>query len=41
MSQENKDVVTRWFGEYWGKGNPDVVDELGAELQQLGVVPQQ
>lgn len=31
MSQENKEVVTRWFTEYWGKGNPEIVDELGAD----------
>jgi predicted ester cyclase len=29
--QENKTIVTRWFTEYWGKGNPEIVDELGAD----------
>jgi predicted ester cyclase len=29
MSQENKAIVTRWFEEYWGKGNVAIVDELG------------
>lgn len=28
---ENKAVVARWFGEFWGNPwNPDVVDELAA-----------
>jgi predicted ester cyclase len=31
VSQQNKEIVTRWFGEYWGKGNPDIVDELRAD----------
>lgn len=31
MSEENKAIVTRWFNEYWGKGNDAVVDELGAD----------
>lgn len=32
MSQQNKDIVIRWVGEVWNwKGNPDVIDELGAE----------
>ncbi len=31
MSEENKAIVTRWFTEYWAKGNPEIVDELGAE----------
>jgi SnoaL-like polyketide cyclase len=31
MSQENKDIVCRWFKEFWGNPcNPDVVDQLGA-----------
>lgn len=29
--EENKAIVTRWFTEYWAKGNPQIVDELGAE----------
>jgi steroid delta-isomerase-like uncharacterized protein len=31
MSEENKAIVIRWFTEYWAKGNPEIVDELGAE----------
>ena len=31
MAIQNKEVVDRWFTEYWGELNPDVVDELGAE----------
>lgn len=31
MSQENKELVTRWFTEYWGNLNPDIVDELAAD----------
>lgn len=31
MIDENKAIVTRWFDEYWGKGNPAIVDELGAD----------
>ncbi len=23
--------MTRWLTEYWGKGNPEIVDELGAD----------
>ncbi|WP_431921179.1 ester cyclase [Nonomuraea jabiensis] len=29
--QRNKEIVARWFEEYWGKGNPDIVDELGTD----------
>jgi steroid delta-isomerase-like uncharacterized protein len=29
--KENKVIVTRWFAEYWKKGNVAVVDELGAD----------
>jgi steroid delta-isomerase-like uncharacterized protein len=29
--EDNKQVVTKWFNEYWTKGNPAVVDELGAD----------
>jgi predicted ester cyclase len=32
----NKEVVTRWFTEYWGKLNPDVADELAADDLLLG-----
>jgi len=29
MSQENKEVVTRWFTEFWGNPwNPKIIDEL-------------
>ena len=29
MSQQNKDVVARWFKEFWGNPwNPEIVDEL-------------
>jgi predicted ester cyclase len=31
MIEDNKKIVTRWFDEYWGKGNPAVVDELGSD----------
>jgi hypothetical protein len=31
MSKENKAIVTRWFTEYWKKGNVAVVDELAAD----------
>lgn len=33
MTQEaaNKEIVGRWFTEYWQKGNVAIVDELGAE----------
>lgn len=27
----NKEIVERWFSEYWGKGNAEIVDELGAD----------
>jgi len=30
MSQDNKQVVARWFKEFWGNPwNPRIVDELG------------
>ena len=29
-SEANKEIVTRWFTEYWGELNPDIVDELAA-----------
>ena len=30
MSQDNKQVVARWFKEFWGNlWNPRIVDELG------------
>lgn len=29
MSQDNKDVVARWFREFWGNPwNPEIIDEL-------------
>jgi hypothetical protein len=31
MAGQNEGIVTRWFTEYWGKLNPDVVDELAAD----------
>jgi predicted ester cyclase len=31
MSGQNEEIVTRWFTEYWGTLNPDVVDELAAD----------
>ena len=31
MSQRNTQVVDRWFTEYWGELNPDIVDELAAD----------
>jgi steroid delta-isomerase-like uncharacterized protein len=31
MSQQNKQVVDRWFTEFWGELNPDIVDELAAD----------
>ena len=31
MSQANKEIVGRWFTEYWQKGNVSIVDELGAK----------
>lgn len=31
MTERNKEIVARWFDEYWGKGNPAIVDELGAD----------
>lgn len=27
----NKSIVSRWFTEYWGELNPDIVDELATE----------
>jgi predicted ester cyclase len=30
MSQDNKNIVTQWFREFWGNPwNPEIVDELG------------
>lgn len=30
MSQDNKQIVARWFKEFWGNPwNPNIVDELG------------
>ena len=31
MSQQNKATVTRWWTEFWGELNPDIVDELAAD----------
>ena len=30
-SESNKAIVSRWWTEYWGELNPDIVDELAAE----------
>lgn len=30
-TETNKTIVSRWFTEYWGELNPDVVDELAAD----------
>lgn len=30
-TESNKEIVTRWWTEYWGELNPDIVDELGAK----------
>ena len=35
MSEQNKDLVSRWFSEFWGALNPAVVDELAAEDVRL------
>ena len=29
--ESNKAIVSRWWTEYWGKLNPDIVDELAAD----------
>ncbi len=28
MSQENKNLMKRWFEEVWNKGQADAVDEM-------------
>ena len=28
MSQENRDMIRRWFDEVWNKGNADAIDEM-------------
>jgi ketosteroid isomerase-like protein len=28
MSQENKDLIHRWFSEVWNKGNNEAIDEM-------------
>jgi len=30
MSQENKDLIRRWFEEVWNKGREDAIDEMFA-----------
>lgn len=30
-SERNKELVARWWDEYWGALNPDIVDELATE----------
>lgn len=30
-TETNKEIVTRWWSEYWSELNPDIVDELAAE----------
>lgn len=29
-TETNKEIVTRWWTEFWGALNPDIVDELAA-----------
>jgi hypothetical protein len=29
--EQNKAVIAKYFDEYWGKLNPDIVDELCAD----------
>ncbi|ARS91756.1 ester cyclase [Natrarchaeobaculum aegyptiacum] len=29
--ETNKEIVSRWWSEYWGEPNPDIVDELAAD----------
>jgi hypothetical protein len=31
VEERNKEVITRYFTEYWGKLNPDIVDEVCAD----------
>jgi steroid delta-isomerase-like uncharacterized protein len=31
MSQENKDLIQRWFEEVWNKGREEAIDEMFAE----------
>jgi predicted ester cyclase len=30
-TETNKEIVTRWWSEFWGELNPNVVDELAAD----------
>ena len=30
MSQENKDLIRRWFEEVWNKGREEAIDEMFA-----------
>lgn len=30
-TETNKEIVTHWWTEFWGKLNPDIVDQLAAE----------
>ena len=39
MSQDNKEIVGRWFKEFWGNPwNPAIIDEL-ATLGHIGALP--
>ena len=29
--EKNEDIVAKYLAEYWGKRNPDIVDELCAD----------
>lgn len=29
--EKNKEIIAKYFAEYWGKRNPDIVDELCAD----------
>ncbi|KIW86980.1 uncharacterized protein Z519_12445 [Cladophialophora bantiana CBS 173.52] len=31
VEERNKEVITKYFTEYWGKLNPDIVDEVCAD----------
>ncbi|CAN5221831.1 ester cyclase [soil metagenome] len=31
MSEENKDLIRRWFAEVWNKGRAEAIDEMFAE----------
>ena len=31
LEERNKEVITKYFTEYWAKQNPDIVDEVCAD----------